>query len=86
MSEHYVYCTYCGEEGHLRVNCAWREAADERAVRAAAAEVYKPEGVDIWMNAMQMRFDGRTPLEAIADGDTDRVLQVLDQLASGAFG
>lgn len=62
------------------------EHDDERTVRAAAAEVYKPEGVDIWMNAMQMRFDGRTPLEAIADGDTDRVLQVLDQLASGASG
>lgn len=62
------------------------EHDDERAVRAAAAEIYKPEGVEIWMNAMQARFDGRTPLEAIADGDTDRVLQVLDQLASGAFG
>lgn len=59
---------------------------DERAVRSAAAVVYKPEGVDIWMNAPNRSLNNATPMQFIAAGDTDRVLQVLEQLAGGAFG
>lgn len=59
---------------------------DEARVRAAAAEVYTPEGVDIWMNAPNRTLNNATPMQFIAAGDTDRVLQVLDRLASGAFG
>lgn len=59
---------------------------DEERVLAAAAEVYKPEGVDIWMNAPNPSMHNATPLQMIAIGATDRVLQVLEQLAGGAFG
>ena len=59
---------------------------EEAIVRAAAAEVYKPEGVDIWMNAPNPWFHYSTPMQMIAAGDTERVLQVLEQLTTGSFG
>ena len=59
---------------------------DEAIVRAAAAEVYKPEGVDIWMNAPNPSMHNATPMQMIEAGDTERVLQVLEQLTTGSFG
>jgi hypothetical protein len=58
----------------------------ESQVRAAATAVYRPEGVDIWMNAANPSLNGATPMQSIAAGNGERVLQVIDQLASGAFG
>lgn len=58
----------------------------ERAVQAAAAEVYKPEGVDIWMNAPNPTLNNATPMQFIRAGDTDRVLAVLAGLADGVMG
>jgi hypothetical protein len=58
---------------------------DLQRVRELCAEVYTPEGVEIWMAARNQRFHGRTPMELIEAGDTGDVLMVLDQLASGAY-
>lgn len=60
--------------------------SDEQRVREAAAQVYTPEGVDIWMHAPNRSLNNATPLQFIGAGDTERVLQVLEQLITGAFG
>jgi hypothetical protein len=60
-------------------------ASEVAEVRAKCAEVYTPEGVDIWMSARQHYFYGRTPLELIEAGETDVVLYRLEQLIRGAF-
>ena len=48
-------------------------------------EVYTPEGVTIWMGARNAMLDGRTPDELLEAGESDRVLALLDMLASGGF-
>lgn len=62
------------------------QARGEQCVRHAAAEVFTPEGVDIWLRSPNRSLNNATPLQFIAAGDTDRVLQLLAQLADGAFG
>jgi hypothetical protein len=54
-------------------------------VRAKCAEVYTPEGVDIWMSARQRYFYGRTALEMIEAGEADVVMYRLEQLIRGAW-
>lgn len=59
-------------------------AAAVAHARTAAAEVFLPEGVDLFMMGRNRILDGRTPLEAISDGDFERVLDCIEMLASGA--
>jgi hypothetical protein len=54
-------------------------------VRAAASDVYTPEGVEIWMRSRNRLLDGRSPEQAIADGDGDRVYELVRALVDGAF-
>ncbi len=70
-----------------------RVGGDERSemdiltqVELALAEVYTPEGMAIWMKAEHKQWDGWTVSEMLNHGRGDEVLQVIDQLASGAFG
>lgn len=58
--------------------------ADAR-VRAAAAEIYMPEGVEIWMHAANPMLDGRTPDDLVAAGEAQRVLDLLLALAEGVI-
>lgn len=59
---------------------------EEEAVRGAAAEVFRPEGVEVWMNAANPWLNGDTPLRRISDGDAQRVLNVIAALAEGVTG
>ena len=58
----------------------------EGHVRAAAAEVFKPEGVAIWYDAPNLSLHNATPRQYVEAGDADKVLDVLDRLIGGAFG
>lgn len=49
------------------------------------SEVYRPEGVMIWLFARNQTLGGRSPIQCVEAGDTDRVLAVLDMLISGAY-
>ena len=59
--------------------------SDRDRVLAMCGEVYTPEGVTIWMGARNAMLDGRTPDELLEAGESDRVLALLDMLASGGF-
>lgn len=59
---------------------------DEAQVRAAAAEIFKPEGVDIWLAIPNRWMNNATPMQFIRAGDTDRVLAILAGLADGVMG
>lgn len=50
-------------------------------VRQALSEVYRPEGVDLWLKARHRLLGGRSAL----DCTEAEVLQVVEALASGAF-
>jgi len=92
----HVYCRMLGEYIELwRSADGWflqrdedrqvhvRPLTDAERVRTAAAGVYKPEGVDVWMTARNQLLDGLTPWQMINDGEVDRVLGVIEALADG---
>lgn len=58
----------------------------EMVVRDAAGRVFKPAGVDIWMQAPNPWLNNATPMQFIRAGDVDRVLDVIAGLAEGVTG
>lgn len=52
---------------------------------AGLSEVYKPEGVLIWLRARNRRFDRLTPLEMIAGGREAEVRAEIERLVGGAW-
>ncbi|WP_420640236.1 antitoxin Xre/MbcA/ParS toxin-binding domain-containing protein [Candidatus Poriferisocius sp.] len=49
------------------------------------AEVYKPEGVDIWLHARNRALDGERPIDLLAQGEFKLVLDAVNRLRSGAM-
>lgn len=48
-------------------------------------QLYEPEGVGIWLYASNAQWDGLSAMDMIAQGRIDELLQVTDQLLSGAY-
>ena len=57
--------------------------AEEAYIRKRAAEVFKPEGVEIFMATPRRQLNNATPTQFIAAGDGARVLGLLLALAEG---
>lgn len=55
------------------------------AARQIASEIYEPEGVEMWMNARNRLLDGERPIDLIATGEGERVIELLNRLADGNF-
>jgi hypothetical protein len=51
----------------------------------AASEVFKPEGVTIWIDAPNPRLNNATPRQFVDAGDGQRVLDLLTGYAEGSF-
>lgn len=65
---------------------ARREAIDDViAVLNAGLVVYKPDGLLLWLSLGNKLLGGKSAFDCIADGETERVLMVFGQLASGAM-
>jgi hypothetical protein len=58
---------------------------DEAHARRLLAEVYTPDGVDLWLTRPNRRLDGATPLDLIEHGDGLRVLMEIEGLIEGVF-
>ena len=63
-----------------------RIAEDVARVREAAAEVYTPEGVDLFMEGRNKALGNLSPLALIAAGGTNEVLNLIEGLAEGVMG
>lgn len=61
------------------------ERVTEAQVKGAATEIFRPEGVDIWYDAPNTRLHNATPAQYVRAGDGDKVLDLIEQLASGAI-
>jgi hypothetical protein len=61
-------------------------SAETVRIREALAEVYRPDGVDLWMTAPHRSFGGLSATEMIERGRTEEVLAEIERLATGAFG
>lgn len=55
-------------------------------VRTAAALVYFPAGVDVFMTGRNAALNHQRPLDLIEAGRTDEVLALLERLTAGAMG
>lgn len=60
--------------------------SDVERIREALAEVYTPEGIDIWLASRNRNLMGWTPIELISEGRTDIVLAEAEALAGGGMG
>ena len=49
------------------------------------AEFYEPDDARLWLYSPHKLLAGKRPAELIADGDTDSVLALIDQLRDGAY-
>jgi hypothetical protein len=49
------------------------------------AEFYEPADARLWLYSPHKLLAGRRPAELIAEGDTDSVLALIDQLRDGAY-
>lgn len=48
-------------------------------------DVYKPEGVDIWIHARNRDLGGEKPIDLLGSGRFEEVLAAVERLASGAM-
>ncbi|MEM9513690.1 MAG: hypothetical protein AAGA42_02445 [Actinomycetota bacterium] len=48
-------------------------------------QVYKPEGVEIWLASPNRLLDGRVPTVLLEEGDYDAVYDVVEQLVTGGY-
>lgn len=46
-------------------------------------EVYRPEGVDIWLHARNRALAGRRPIELLEAGEFEAVIELVEQLVHG---
>jgi hypothetical protein len=73
---------FCRQHGALRpvvyVLAPEGQEPEERIVSIleAAARTYTPEGVGIWLTGRKRSLGGRSPLQALRDGDVDAVVQI----------
>jgi uncharacterized protein (DUF2384 family) len=48
-------------------------------------DVYTREGAEIWLHGRKRSLDGRRPIDMLAEGQYDEVLDAIERLASGAM-
>lgn len=58
---------------------------DTHYVIRLLSAVYRPEGVEIWMHAKNPEFEGARPIDLLAAGDFQPVVQAVERLRAGAM-
>ena len=59
--------------------------SDLRYVVDRLAEFYAPDETRIWLYAKHKLLEGARPIDLIHEGQTDRVLAVVESLAEGTY-
>lgn len=49
-------------------------------------EVYKPEGIEIWLHCRNRGLGGQRPIDLLVEGEFEPVLNAVERLRSGAMG
>lgn len=49
------------------------------------SEIYKPEGVEIWLHARNPTLDGNRPIDLLAAGEFQPVVLAVERLSTGAM-
>jgi uncharacterized protein (DUF2384 family) len=48
-------------------------------------DVYTREGAEIWLHGRKRSLDGRRPIDMLAEGSYDEVLDAIERLSAGAM-
>ena len=48
-------------------------------------DVYRPEGIEIWLHARNVTLGGNRPIDLLGAGDFGPVVEAVERLASGAM-
>jgi transcriptional regulator with XRE-family HTH domain len=59
--------------------------SDLRYVVDQLAELYTPEETRVWLYAKHRLLDGQRAIDLIHDGQTDKVLEIIESLDQGAY-
>jgi tRNA-dihydrouridine synthase len=62
-----------------------RQLLDLQYVLDLMKEVYDADGCMLWLHARNRSLGGKRPLDLMAAGQTDDVIEYLDRLADGNF-
>lgn len=54
-----------------------------RAVKDALAEIIQPDAIEPWLNTPNAKFNGRTPKQAVEEGEADQIIQAAGRIAHG---
>jgi uncharacterized protein (DUF2384 family) len=47
-------------------------------------DVYRPDGIEIWMHSRNPELDGRRPIDMLIDGDFEPIVHAVLRLRAGA--
>lgn len=50
------------------------------------SDIYKAEGIEIWLHARNRALDGSRPIELLEEDQFDRVISLVEQLTQGVQG
>ena len=72
--------------GSSRPSAASREhLVDIYYVVDQLEEIYKPEGIEIWLHSRNRLFAGQRPIEILRRGEFGRVIDAVESLTHGAM-
>jgi uncharacterized protein (DUF2384 family) len=54
-------------------------------VTSLLRDVYSPEGAEIWLHGRKRSLDGRRPVDLLAQGSYDVVLEAIERLRAGSM-
>lgn len=67
----------------------WSATGDPDIDRVTVLEalhlLYRPDGMAIWMESPNQLLDGQVPSEMVADGEAQRVLDLIQALCEGVI-
>ena len=69
---------------HRPQNGARDALLELRYVVKLLRDVYRPEGVEIWLHSRNLELEGRRPIDVLGDRDFIPVLQAIERLRTGA--
>jgi len=56
---------------------------DLRSIKESLEDLFEQDEIDRWLHAPNQMFDGKTPVDAMVEGQTYRILQLLIRLEEG---
>lgn len=71
------------QEKFARITDTTDAVENLRSIKESLEALFKPEEIRRWLHTPKSMFAGRTPIEIIVKGESDRILEILARLEEG---